>query len=80
MIYRIVIIVLGTVALHLLRSRVVKKPLAPVWSALIGIAVMSAGIQYHYHFLPHEDFGGGVAYASLGFIAFLVLNRGYRKP
>ncbi len=76
---RIVIILLGSAVLYLLRFKLLKKPLSPLLSILVATFIMVAGIQFHFAFLPYETFRGGVAYTSLGFIAFLMFQYGYRK-
>ena len=76
---RIAIIVLGTLMIWLLRFKILKRGLSPLKSAVYASLIIIAGIQYHYHFLPYETFRGGVAYTSTGFLAFLILQYGYRK-
>ena len=76
---RIIIIILGSVILYLLRFKLLKKPLSPMRSILVATIIMVAGIQFHYAYLPYETFQGGVTYTSLGFIAFLMFQYGYRK-
>jgi glucan phosphoethanolaminetransferase (alkaline phosphatase superfamily) len=76
---RIMALCIGAAIIFLLRFRVFKRGFSPSVSALMAAAAMAAGIQFHYHFLSYESFGGGVLYASLGFIAFLAFNYGYRK-
>jgi len=79
MLERIIIIFLGSAILYLLRFKLLKKPLSPMRSILIATIIMVAGIQFHYAYLPYETFRGGVTYTSLGFIAFLMFQYGYRK-
>ncbi len=76
---RIMALCLGGAIIFLLRFRVFKRGFSPVVAALMAAVVMAGGIQAHYHFFSYESFGGGVLYASLGFIAFLAFNYGYRK-
>ncbi len=76
---RIIIIIIGSVIIYLLRFKLLRKPLSPMRSILVATIIMVAGIQFHYAYLPYETFRGGVTYTSLGFIAFLLLQYGYRK-
>ncbi len=79
MLERIVIIALGTVFFYLVRFKIVRKPYSPLKSGIVAALIMVAGIQFHYHYLPYETFRGGITYTSLGFIAFLIFQYGYRK-
>jgi hypothetical protein len=76
---RIVILILGSVLFYLIRFKIMKKPLSPMRSILVAVIIMVAGIQFHYAFLPYETFQGGITYTSLGFIAFLMLQYGFRR-
>ena len=80
MIERIVVLLLGCVFFYALRFYVIQRPLSGMHSTLVAAVVMCAGIQFHYTYLPHDTFQGGVTYVSLGFIAFLVLQLGSRRP
>ena len=79
MLERIVIIALGTVFFYLVRFKLIRKPYSPLKSGIIATLIMVAGIQFHYHYLPYETFKGGITYTSLGFIAFLIFQYGYRQ-
>lgn len=76
---RIISILLGSAILYLVRFKLLRKPLSPIRSILVATVIMVAGIQFHYAYLPYETFQGGVTYTSLGFIAFLMFQYGYRK-
>ena len=76
---RIISILLGSAILYLVRFKLLRKPLSPIRSILAATVIMVAGIQFHYAYLPYETFQGGVTYTSLGFIAFLMFQYGYRK-
>lgn len=76
---RIISILLGSAILYLVRFKLLRKPLSPIRSILVATIIMVAGIQFHYAYLPYETFQGGVTYTSLGFIAFLMFQYGYRK-
>jgi membrane protein CcdC involved in cytochrome C biogenesis len=76
---RIVILLLGSVFFYVLRFKILKKPLSPMRSILIAAVIMITGIQFHYVYLPYETFQGGITYTSLGFIAFLSLQYGFRR-
>ncbi len=76
---RIVILILGSVLFYLLRFKILKKPLSPMRSILVATVIMVAGIQFHYAYLPYKTFQGGITYTSLGFIAFLFLQYGFRR-
>ncbi|MDD2452790.1 MAG: hypothetical protein PHI81_01175 [Synergistaceae bacterium] len=80
MINHVIFIVLGTIFVYILRFKILRKPLSPLKSAIYGAVIIIACIQFHYHYLPYETFRGGVAYTSTGFISFLILQYGYRKP
>ena len=76
---RIIIIILGSTIFYILRFKILKKALSPLRSGIIGAAIIIAGIQLHYNFLPYESFQGGITYTSLGFFAFLIFQYGFRR-
>lgn len=76
---RLVIITLGAVFFYLVRFKIIRKPYSPLKSGIVATLIMVAGIQFHYHYLPYETFKGGITYVSLGFLAFLIFQYGYRQ-
>ena len=79
MVERLVLIALGAVFFYLVRFKIIRKPYSPLKSGIVAVLIMVAGIQFHYHYLPYETFQGGITYTSLGFIAFLIFQYGYRR-
>ena len=79
MVERLVIIALGAVFFHIFRFKIIRKPYSPLKSGIAATLIMVAGIQFHYHYLPYETFRGGITYVSLGFLAFLIFQHGYRR-